>query len=148
MPEVVLRFSGIYYFTQLINNTTEQQMTNNTITIEAGDLVDFTFKIQQAILDGYRLSDQGDVAPQCIGFVYVTTMEKHSPMPIGELSLAITVDAEQALAEITKIAQETGQYDMTPEQQDKAVEAVKENASVEASPVEAKQQQRRGRQSK
>lgn len=122
-------------------------MTNNTITIEAGDLVDFTFKIQQAILDGYRLSDQGDVAPQCIGFVYVTTMEKaeNNPMPIGELSLAITVDAEQALAEITKIAQETGQYDMTPEQQDVALEAVKENTSVEASPVEPKQTQRRGR---
>lgn len=117
-------------------------MTNNTITIEAGDLVDFTFKIQQAILDGYRLSDQGDMAPQCIGFVYVTTMEKpeYQTMPVGELSLAITVDAEQALAEITKIAQETGQYDMTPEQQDKTLEAVKENISVEA-----KQTQRRGR---
>lgn len=115
-------------------------MTNNTITIEAGDLVDFTFKIQQAILDGYRLSDQGDMAPQCIGFVYVTTMEKRSPIPVGELSLAITVDAEQALAEITKIAQETGQYDMTPEQQDKVLEEVKENIRVEA-----KQTQRRGR---
>ena len=125
-------------------------MTNNAITIEAGDLVDFTFKIQQAILDGYRLSDQGDMAPQCIGFVYVTTMEKaeNNPMPIGDLSLAITVDTEQALAEIAKIAQETGQYDMTPEQQDKAVGVVKENTSVEVSPVEPKQQQRRGRQSK
>ena len=117
-------------------------MTNETRTIESGDLVDFTFKIQQAILDGYRLSDQGDMAPQCIGFVYVTTMEKpeYQTMPVGELSLAITVDAEQALAEITKIAQETGQYDMTPEQQDKTLEAVKENISVEA-----KQTQRRGR---
>jgi len=108
-------------------------MTNNTITIEAGDIVDFTFKIQQAILDGYRLSDQGDMAPQCIGFVYVTTMEKaeYNPMPVGELSLAISVDTEQALAEITKIAQEAGQYAMTPEQQDKTVEVVKESISVE-----------------
>lgn len=118
---------------------------SNTITIEAGDIVDFTFKIQQAILDGYRLSDQGDFAPQCIGFVYVATMEKgeYNPMPVGELSLAITVDTEQALAEITKIAQETGQYEMTQEQQDKAVEVVKENISVEP-----KTTQRRGRQSK
>lgn len=124
-------------------------MTNNTITIEAGDLVDFTFKIQQAILDGYRLSDQGDMAPQCIGFVYVTTMEKRSPIPVGELSLAITVDAEQALAEITKIAQETGQYDMTPEQQDTAANIVAGAITVEPNIVPPKQsQQRRGRQSK
>lgn len=114
-------------------------MTNNTITIEAGDIVDFTFKIQQAVLDGYLLSDQGDMAPQCIGFVYIATMIKQKST-VGEISLGITVDAEQALAEITKIAQETGQYDMTPEQQDKAVEAVKESISVEA-----KQTQRRGR---
>lgn len=108
-------------------------MTNNTITIEAGDIVDFTFKIQQAILDGYRLSDQGDMAPQCIGFVYVTTMEKaeYNPMPVGELSLAITVDTEQALAEITKIAQDTGQYDMTPEQQDVAANIVADAITVE-----------------
>lgn len=117
-------------------------MTNETRSIESTDIVDFTFKIQQAILDGYRLSDSSYLSPQCIGFVYVTTMEKaeNNPMPIGELSLAIAVDTEQALAEITKIAQETGQYDMTPEQQDKAMEAVKENISVEA-----KQTQRRGR---
>jgi hypothetical protein len=125
-------------------------MTNETRSIESTDIVDFTFKIQQAILDGYRLSDSSDLSPQCIGFVYVTTMEKaeNNPMPIGDLSLAITVDTEQALAEIAKIAQETGQYDMTPEQQDKAVVVVKENTSVEVSPVEPKQQQRRGRQSK
>jgi len=109
-------------------------------------LVDFTFKIQQAILDGYRLSDQGDVAPQCIGFVYVTTMEKHSPMPIGELSLAITVDAEQALAEITKIAQETGQYDMTPEQQDVAANIVAGAITIEPNIVPPKTpRQTRGR---
>lgn len=106
---------------------------SNTITIEAGDIVDFTFKIQQAILDGYRLSEVGDFAPQCIGFVYVTTMEKgeYNPMPVGELSLAITVDTGQALAEITKIAQEIDCSNLPPEQQDKAVEAVKENITVE-----------------
>lgn len=104
---------------------------SNTITIEAGDIVDFTFKIQQAILDGYRLSEVGDFAPQCIGFVYVTTMEKAELEPIDKISLSLSVDTEKALAEITKIAQETGQYEMTPEQQDKAVEAVKENITVE-----------------
>ena len=122
-------------------------MTNETRSIESTDIVDFTFKIQQAILDGYRLSDSSDLSPQCIGFVYIATMLKQEST-VGEISLSISVDAEQALAEITKIAQSTGQYDMTPEQQDKAVGAVTENASVEASPVEPKQQQRRGRQSK
>lgn len=108
-------------------------MTNETRSIEAADIVDFTFKIQQAILDGYRLSDQGDLSPQCIGFVYVATMEKaeYNPMPVGELSLAITVDTEQALAEITKIAQETGQYDMTQEHQDVAANIVADAITVE-----------------
>ena len=44
-------------------------------------------------------------------------------MPVGELSLAITVDLEQALAEITKIAQDWS-YGMTPEQQDVAANIV------------------------
>ena len=126
-------------------------MTNETRSIESTDIVDFTFKIQQAILDGYRLSDSSDLSPQCIGFVYVTTMEKaeNNPMPIGELSLAITVDTEQALAEIAKIAQETGQYDMTPEQQDTAANIVAGAITVEPNIVPPKQsQQRRGRQSK
>lgn len=118
---------------------------SNTITIEASDLVDFTFKIQQAILDGYRLSDQGDMAPMNIGWVYVTTMEKAetNPMPIADLSLAIKVDTEQALAEITKIAQETGQYEMTPEQQDAAEKIVAGAITVEPNIVAPKQPQRR-----
>ncbi len=114
-------------------------MTNETRSIESTDIVDFTFKIQQAILDGYRLSDSSDLSPQCIGFVYITTMIKQEST-VGEISLGINVDTEQAIAEITKIAQETGQYDMTPEQQDKTLEAVKENISVEP-----KTTQRRGR---
>lgn len=123
-------------------------MTNETRSIEAADIVDFTFKIQQAILDGYRLSDQGDFAPQCIGFVYVATMEKaeYNPMPVGELSLAITVDAEQALAEITKIAQETGQYNMAQEQQDVAANIVADAITVEPNIAAPKQpRQTRGR---
>lgn len=123
-------------------------MTNETRSIESADIVDFTFKIQQAILDGYRLSGQGDMAPQCIGFVYVTTMEKaeYNPMPVGELSLAITVDTEQALAEITKIAQETGQYDMTPEQQDVAANIAAGAITVEPNIAAPKQpRQPRGR---
>ena len=121
-------------------------MTNNTITIEAGDIVDFTFKIQQAILDGYRLSDQGDMAPQCIGFVYVTTMLKAEIGPIDELSLVLNVDTEQALAEISKISQETGQYDMTPEQQDVAASIVAGAITVEPNIIPPKQtRQTRGR---
>lgn len=85
-------------------------MTNETRTIESGDLVDFTFKIQQAILDGYRLSDQGDFAPQNIGWVFVTTMEKSDAAIIGTLSMAVHVDTEQAMADIQKLAEESKQY--------------------------------------
>jgi len=123
-------------------------MTNETRSIEATDIVDFTFKIQQAILDGYRLSDSSDLSPQCIGFVYIATMLKQEST-VGEISLGIGVDTEQALAEIAKIAQETGQYDMTPEQQDVAANIVAGAITVEPNIVPPKQsQQRRGRQSK
>lgn len=123
-------------------------MTNETRSIEATDIVDFTFKIQQAILDGYRLSDSSDLSPQCIGFVYIATMLKQEST-VGEISLGIGVDTEQALAEIAKIAQETGQYDMTPEQQDTAANIVAGAITVEPNIVPPKQsQQRRGRQSK
>jgi len=123
-------------------------MTNETRSIESTDIVDFTFKIQQAILDGYRLSDSSDLSPQCIGFVYIATMIKQEST-VGEISLGINVDTEQALAEIAKIAQETGQYDMTPEQQDVAANIVAGAITVEPNIVPPKQsQQRRGRQSK
>ncbi len=123
-------------------------MTNETRSIESTDIVDFTFKIQQAILDGYRLSDSSDLSPQCIGFVYIATMLKQEST-VGEISLGISVDAEQALAEIAKIAQATGQYDMTPEQQDVAANIVAGAITVEPNIVPPKQsQQRRGRQSK
>jgi len=123
-------------------------MTNETRSIESTDIVDFTFKIQQAILDGYRLSDSSDLSPQCIGFVYIATMIKQEST-VGEISLGINVDTEQALAEIAKIAQATGQYDMTPEQQDVAANIVAGAITVEPNIVPPKQsQQRRGRQSK
>ena len=119
---------------------------SNTITIEASDLVDFTFKIQQAILDGYRLSDQGDFAPMNIGWVYVTTMEKAKLGPIDELSLVLDVDTGQAIAEITKIAQEAGQYEMTSEQQDAGANIVAGAITVEPNIIPPKQpRQTRGR---
>ena len=88
---------------------------SDTITIEASDLVDFTFKIQQAILDGYRLSDQGDFAPMNIGWVFVTTMEKAetNPMPIADLSLAIKVDTEQALKDFQAISDAAVKFNLT-----------------------------------
>jgi hypothetical protein len=119
-------------------------MTNNTITIEAGDLVDFTFKIQQAILDGYRLSDQGDMAPQNIGWVFVTTMIKAEDVPVSQLSVTINVDTEQAVAQIQELANHVGEVD-----DDSAAQIVAQAMTVEPNIVEPKTtQQRRGRQSK
>ena len=121
-------------------------MTNETRSIEAADLVDFTFKIQQAILDGYRLSDVSDFAPQNIGWVYITTMTKAEPVSIGSLALTVNVDTEQALAGITKITQETGQYDLTPDQQDIAAKIAAGAITVEPDIAAPKQpRQPRGR---
>lgn len=122
-------------------------MTNETLSIEAADIVDFCFKIQQAVLDGYRLSDSSDLAPQNIGWVYITTMEKaeYNPMPVGELSLAITVDTGQALAGITKIAQDIDCSNLSPDQQDIAAKIAAGAITVEPNIVAPKPTQRRGR---
>jgi hypothetical protein len=121
-------------------------MTNETRSIEAADIVDFAFKIQEAILDGYRLSDVSDFAPQNIGWVYITTMTKAGSVSIGSLALTVNVDTEQALTEITKIAQETGQYDLTPDQQDIAAKIAAGAITVEPNIAAPKQpRQPRGR---
>jgi hypothetical protein len=117
-------------------------MTNETRSIEAADIVDFTFKVQQAVLDGYRLSDQGDLSPQNIGFMYITTMmkEEYNPMPVGELSLAISVDTEQAVAQLQEIANNVGEVDT-----DSAAQIIAQALTVEPSSVAPKTTQRRGR---
>ena len=120
-------------------------MTNNTITIEAGDLVDFTFKIQQAILDGYRLSDQGDVAPQNIGFVFIATLIKKEDVPVSQLSVTINVDTEQAIADIQKLAEESKQYVPEFVSEDAAEKIIAGAITVEPNIVEPKTTQRRGR---
>jgi len=116
-------------------------MTNETRSIEAADLVDFTFKIQQAILDGYRLSEVSDLAPQNIGWVFVTTMEKAKLGPIDELSLVLNVDTEQAIAQIQELASRVGEVD-----EDSAAQIVAQAMTVEPNIVEPKTvRQTRGR---
>lgn len=119
-------------------------MTNETRSIESGDLVDFTFKIQQAILDGYRLSDQGDFAPQNIGFVYIATLIKKEDVPVSQLSVTINVDTEQAIAQIQELANHVGEVD-----DDSAAQIVAQAMKVEPNIVEGgnipKTTQRRGR---
>lgn len=116
-------------------------MTNNTITIESGDLVDFTFKIQQAILDGYQLSDQGDFAPQNIGFVYIATLIKKEAVPVSQLSVTINVDTEQAVAQVQELASRVGEVD-----DDSATQIIAQAMTVEPSFIEPKTvRQTRGR---
>lgn len=118
-------------------------MTNETRSIEAADLVDFTFKIQQAILDGYRLSEVSDLAPQNIGWVFVTTMEKpeYQTMPVAGMTLTVNVDTEQAVAQIQELANRVGEVDV-----DSAAQIVAQATTVEPNIVEPKTvRQTRGR---
>lgn len=117
-------------------------MTNETRSIEAADLVDFTFKIQQAILDGYRLSEVSDLAPQNIGWVFVTTMEKpeYVETTVSDLTLTVNVDTEQAIAQIQELANRVGEVDV-----DSAAQIVAQAMTVESNIVEPKTTQRRGR---
>lgn len=118
-------------------------MTNETRSIEAADIVDFCFKIQQGFLDGYMLSDSSDLAPQNIGWVYVATMVKAEDVPVSSISVLVNVDTEQAVAEIAKIVHETVKYDMTPDQQDVAAKIVAGAIIVEPNIVAPKPTQRR-----
>ncbi len=48
----------------------------NKIKLEEYDLVSFMMKVQQAILDGYELTDSSDDAPMCIGHCYHAIMRE------------------------------------------------------------------------
>lgn len=117
-------------------------MTNETRSIEAADLVDFTFKIQQAILDGYCLSEVSDLAPQNIGWVFVTTMEKpeYVETTVSDLTLTVNVDTEQAIAQIQELANHVGEVD-----DDSAAQIIAQAMTVEPNIIEPKTTQRRGR---
>lgn len=48
----------------------------NKIKLEEYDLVTFMMKVQQAILDGYELTDSSEEAPMCIGHCYHVIMRE------------------------------------------------------------------------
>ena len=123
-------------------------MTNETRSIESTDIVDFTFKIQQGFLDGYRLSDSSDMSPQCIGFVYIATLIKKEAVPVSQISVTINVDTEQAVAQIQELANHVGEVDDDSAAQIVAQAMTVEPSIVEGSTVPKTTQQRRGRQSK
>jgi len=118
----------------------------NTLTIEQPDIVAFTMAIQQAILEGYRLSEVSDYAPQNIGFVYVTTMfkEETQNMPIGNLTLGVSVNVEQAVEQLKELEEKVG--DMLERDEKFQIEAEKivaQAMTVEPAIVAPKQTQRR-----
>jgi len=90
--------------------------------IEEFDLVSFMFQVQQAILDGYELTDSSDNAPMCIGHCYHVIMrEAAKPVKVvGALVLEASIDTaklqeqlkdggeiEQALADSLVVAEKT-----------------------------------------
>lgn len=90
--------------------------------IEEFDLVSFMFQVQQAILDGYELTDSSDNAPMCIGHCYHVIMrEAAKPFKVVEtLVVEASIDTaklqeqlkdggeiEQALADSLVVAEKT-----------------------------------------
>ena len=66
----------------------------NKIKLEEYDLVSFMMKVQQAILDGYELTDSSDDAPMCIGHCYHAIMrEAIKPVKVVE-TLAVKVSLD------------------------------------------------------
>ena len=66
----------------------------NKIKLEEYDLVSFMMKVQQAILDGYELTDSSDDAPMCIGHCYHAIMREAAKpnITVGKLCMEASVD--------------------------------------------------------
>lgn len=64
------------------------------LKLEEYDLVSFMMKVQQAILDGYELTDSSDDAPMCIGHCYHAIMrEAIKPVKVVEtLVVEVSLD--------------------------------------------------------
>ena len=73
----------------------------NKIKLEEYDLVSFMMKVQQAILDGYELTDSSEEAPMCIGHCYHAIMREKVKVDtvigsvVAELSFDTTKLQEQ-----------------------------------------------------
>ena len=123
---------------------------NNTLIIEQPDIVAFTMAIQQAILDGYRLSETSDYAPQNIGFVYVTTMFKaEQTTNVSNLTMNVSVNVEQAVEQLKELEEKIG--DMLERDEKFQIEAEKivaQAMTVEPAIVAPKQAQRRNTRGK
>lgn len=66
----------------------------NKIKLEEYDLVSFMMKVQQAILDGYELTDSSDDAPMCIGHCYHVIMREAAKpiITVGKLVMEASID--------------------------------------------------------
>ena len=64
------------------------------LKLEEYDLVSFMMKVQQAILDGYELTDSSDDAPMCIGHCYHAIMREAAKpnITIGKLVMEASID--------------------------------------------------------
>lgn len=64
------------------------------LKLEEYDLVNFMMKVQQAILDGYELTDSSEEAPMCIGHCYHAIMrEAAKPVKVvGALVMEASID--------------------------------------------------------
>lgn len=72
--------------------------------IEEFDLVSFMFQVQQAILDGYELTDSSDNAPMCIGHCYHVIMrEAAKPVKVvGALVMEASIDTTKLQEQLKK----------------------------------------------
>ena len=137
--------------------------------IEEFDLVSFMFQVQQAILDGYELTDSSDNAPMCIGHCYHVIMrEAAKPVKVvGALVMEASIDTaklqeqlkeggeiEQMLADSLVVEEKLSTEEFT-ELADKAADLIDkvDNLLVEAeakhieatTPVKATPKQTRGK---
>jgi len=77
--------------------------------IEEFDLVSFMFQVQQAILDGYELTDSSDNAPMCIGHCYHVIMrESVKPVKVVE---TLVVEASIDTAKLQEQLKDGGEIE-------------------------------------
>lgn len=77
------------------------------LAIVASDLIDYSLQLQNAVLEGYRVSLDNQLAPYVMGYAMCATLlkEETPSKVVGELEMMVTVDTSQ-LQDALKTASE------------------------------------------
>ena len=60
---------------------------SDKLNITEYNLLDYSLKLQEAVVKGYRVSDSVEGSPMMVGFVYTATLMKREAEVVDELTV-------------------------------------------------------------